>query len=129
MDSLHLEDVNDFANYELALEGILSFHQCSQVMEPNFVAANPQDDQQDQFGYARYGHLLEEYEKMESKAFGIVLNSLRNIPHIQRRVLDITPRFNGIRLGSLLLTNLKEIILADQDTVSLSTIEQKLTRF
>ena len=90
MDSLHLEDVNDFANYELALEGILSFHQCSQVMEPNFVAPNPPDDQQDQLGYARYRHSMEEYEKKESKAFGIVLNSLRNIPHIQRRVLDIT---------------------------------------
>ena len=126
MDSLHLEDVNDFANYELALEGILSFHQCSQVMEPNFVAPNPPDDQQDHLGYARYRHLLDDYEKKESKAFGIVLNSLRKIPHIQRRVLDITPRVNGIRQGSLLLTNLKAVILADQDTVSLSTIEQKL---
>ena len=126
MDPIFLTDVNDFANYEFSLEGILSFHQCSQIMEPNFIAPNPPDDQQDQLGFARYRHLLDEYEKKESKAFGIILNSLRNIPHIQRRVLDITPRVNGIRQGSLLLTNLKAIILADQDTVSLSTIEQKL---
>jgi len=126
MDAIYLEDVTDFANYELALEGVLSFHGVSQIMEQDFGPPELPQNDLDLAAQSRFERLRDEYQKKEEKAAGIILNSLKKVPHIRDRVLAKTPRVNGIRPGSTLYLNLKAEILLRHDTASLKIIEQKL---
>ena len=107
MDPVYLDDVTDFANYELALEGLLSFHGVSQVLETNFGPPTPPQNNADPATQARYERMVEDYQKKDEKASGIILNSLKKVPYIRERVLSQTPKVNGIRPGSHLYLHLR----------------------
>jgi hypothetical protein len=124
-DQVFLEDVNDLATYEIALEAQLSYNAVSEIMEPNF--SSPVEMPNMDFAERnQYRKDLDIWKKIEQKAFGIILGSLKKIPHLQRDLLKLVGTdSNGIRRGSTLLVALRGVVYARQDTASLSLLWNK----
>jgi len=127
-EQVFLEDVNDLATYEIALEAQLAFNGVAEIMAPDF-SPPVQVPNMDFAERSQYRKDFENWKKQEQKAFGIILGSLKKIPHLQRDLLALVELdSNGIRRGSTLLVTLRGLVYARQDTATLSLVGQKLDK-